>query len=181
MLILASQSPRRKELLELAGLTFTCLPSRGEEIVPEGMPAAEEPEYLAGKKAEEIFAAHPEDVVIGSDTLVLLDGKPLGKPHSEEEAFAMLRALSGREHEVCTGVAILSPQGRESFTSVTKVEFYPLSDEEIRAYIRTGEPMDKAGAYGIQGKGSLLIRRIDGDYYTVVGLPLAEVVRRLPK
>ena len=179
MLILASQSPRRRELLTMAGLSFECIPARGEETVPEGMAACLEPEYLAVKKAEEVFASHPRDVVIGSDTLVLLDGKPMGKPHSEEEAFAMLSALSGRVHEVATGVAILSPGRKDCFTSTTKVEFYPLTEKEIWDYIHTGEPMDKAGAYGIQGKGARLIRKIDGDYYTVVGLPLAEVLRRL--
>ena len=181
MLILASQSPRRRELLELAGLTFECIPARGEESVPEGMSAEEEPEFLALQKASEVFAAHPEDVVIGSDTLVVLDGKPLGKPHTEQEAFEMLAHLSGREHYVYTGVAILSPGERVSFTTVTKVELYALTEEEIWDYIRTGEPMDKAGAYGIQGRGALLIRRIHGDYYTVMGLPIAEVVRHLPK
>ena len=180
MLILASQSPRRKELMELAGLTFTCSPAKGEEKVPAGMAAVDEPAYLAARKAAEIAASHPQDVVVGSDTLVVLDGEPLGKPHTEEEAFSMLSKLSGKVHQVVTGVAILSPEGEDSFTTITNVEFYPLSEQEIRDYIRTGEPMDKAGAYGIQGKGALLIRGIEGDYYTVMGLPIAELVRHLP-
>ena len=179
MLILASKSPRRRELLELAGIPYSCIPSQADEEIPAGMPSEMVPEYLAVKKAEEVLGQNEDAVVLGSDTLVLLEGEPLGKPHSEEEAFAMLRRLSGKTHQVCTGVAILSRGKRVSFTSMTEVEFYALSDEEIRDYIATGEPMDKAGAYGIQGRGALLVKEIRGDYYTVVGLPIAETVRVL--
>lgn len=179
MLILASKSPRRRELLDLAGLTYDCIPSQADETIPEGMAAEEVPEYLAVKKAEEVWEKHPQDVVLGSDTLVLMDGEPLGKPHTAEEAREMLHFLSGKAHYVYTGVAILSKDKKAAFTTVTKVEFYNLTEEEIEEYIATGEPMDKAGAYGIQGKGSLLVKRIAGDYYTVVGLPIAEVVRHL--
>ncbi|MCD8010918.1 MAG: Maf family protein [Lachnospiraceae bacterium] len=181
MLILASESLRRRQLLELAGLEFRCEPSHVDESVPEGLAAEDVPEYLAQKKAEDIWKAHPDDVVLGADTLVVFEGEILGKPHSDEEAYEMLRSLSGEVHHVYTGVAIHSREKTVSFTSVTKVEFYDLTDEEIRAYIATGEPRDKAGAYAIQGKGSLFIKRIHGDYYTVMGLPLAEVVRHLPE
>ncbi|MBO6163760.1 MAG: septum formation inhibitor Maf [Lachnospiraceae bacterium] len=180
MLILASQSPRRMELLDLAGLKYICIPSDADETVPAELAAEDTPEYLAVRKADAVLAEHPEDVVLGADTLVVMDGKPLGKPANEAEARDMLRRLSGREHYVYTGVAILSKDRRSVFTSVTKVEFFPLSDREIDAYIATGEPMDKAGAYGIQGRGALLVKRIRGDYFTVVGLPVAEVVRHLP-
>ncbi len=179
MLILASKSPRRQELLTLAGLEHICIPSDVEEIVPEGTLPEDLPALLALQKAEAVFSAHPSDTVLGSDTIVVSDGQILGKPKNEEDAFSMLRALSGKAHTVYTGAAILAHDRREVFTSATEVVFYPLSDEEIRAYIATGEPMDKAGAYGIQGKGSLFVKEIRGDYYTVVGLPLAEVARRL--
>lgn len=180
MLILASRSPRRRELLDQAGLSYCCIPSDADETFPEGAAMEDVPEILATRKAEDILAEHPQDVVLGADTLVLLDGKPLGKPVNKDDARHMLRKLSGREHYVYTGVAILSEGRRVIFTTVTKVEFFPLSDREIDAYIATGEPMDKAGAYGIQGRGCLLVKRIHGDYFTVVGLPVAEVVRHLP-
>lgn len=180
MLILASQSPRRKELLEQAGLAYVCDPSRADEQIPSGLAAEDVPEYLAAKKAEEVFLRHPDDVVLGADTLVVFEGQILGKPKSAQEAYEMLSRLSGRVHHVYTGVAILSKEKSVTFTTVTKVEFYPLTEREIRNYIATGEPMDKAGAYGIQGKGFLLVKRIHGDYYTVMGLPIAEVVRHLP-
>jgi septum formation protein len=128
--------------------------------------------------------AYPGDtLVIGADTVVALDDVILGKPKDAEDAFKMLKALSGREHEVYTGVSIISLDNRidESFVSCTKVRFYPLTDDEIREYISTGEPFDKAGAYGIQGKGGLLVEGISGDYNNVVGLPIAELVRRIKK
>ena len=179
-LILASQSPRRRELLELAGLTFECIPSRAEEHIPEGIPAEKVPALLAESKARDILRSHPDAIVLGSDTIVVCDGDILGKPADEEDAFRMLSELSGRTHMVYTGVAILSADQQTVFTTGTAVEFYPLTEKEIRDYIRTGEPMDKAGAYGIQGRGALLVKKIDGDYYTVMGLPIAEVVRHLP-
>ena len=179
MIILASASPRRRELLTMAGIEYTCIPSDAEENVPDGMPAEEVPGHLSRLKAEAVFFKHPEDTVIGSDTIVYIDGMILGKPKDRNEAFEMLRRLSGREHTVFTGVTLLSPGRSETFTSATKVKFYDLTDEEIRSYIATGEPMDKAGAYGIQGYGCILVEKICGDYFTVMGLPIAEVVRRL--
>lgn len=184
MLILASASPRRRELMEKLETPYLCRTSDAEETLPEGMPAEEAPSYLAEKKAETVFHTltkeeRAEAVVIGSDTVVLCDGKILGKPRDAAEAKRMLLKLSGKTHEVLTGVCLCSAKKRVSFISCTKVEFYPLSEAEIDRYIATGEPMDKAGAYGIQGAGALLVKRIDGDYYTVVGFPIAELSRRL--
>lgn len=180
MLILASQSPRRRELLAMVGLDFRCEPSQADESIPEDMPAEDVPEFLAERKAEDIFASHPDDVVLGVDTLVVFNGQILGKPRSREEAFDILSRLSGQVHHVYTGVAIISRERKFTFTTVTKVEFYELTEADILRYIDTGDPMDKAGAYGIQGRGSLFVKRIHGDYYSVMGLPLAEVVRHLP-
>lgn len=181
MLVLASASPRRKELLQLAGLEFTCAPADTPESVPEGILPEDIPEYLAVCKAEAVQKQYPDAVILGADTLVELDGIILGKPGDERSAFHMLRRLSGKTHHVYTGVCILSGEEKESFTTCTKVEFYSLTDEEIWEYIHTGEPMDKAGAYGIQGRGALLVKRIQGDFYTVMGLPIGEVARRLRK
>lgn len=180
-LILASNSPRRRELMKKLGIPFFADPSKGDESLPEGMDVSQAAEYLSGIKASEVHEryGHRPVTVIGSDTVVIMDGRIYGKPQDEEDAERMLRELSGRTHEVRTGVTIISPKGRESFTSSTEVTFYELSDEEIKAYVATGEPMDKAGAYGIQEEGALLVKEIKGDYYTVMGLPVAEVARRL--
>lgn len=179
MLILASQSPRRKELLTMAGLDYSCIPSHVEETVPDDTPAERIPLLLSAQKAQDVFDAHPDDLVIGADTVVAVRDLVLGKPEDAEEAADMLRALSGRTHTVYTGVTLLDRNGTESFCSGTKVTFYDLTEEEIAWYVSTGEPMDKAGAYGIQGHGCILVRRIEGDYFTIVGLPVAETVRRI--
>lgn len=181
MLILASQSPRRKELLQMAGYNFQCVPSCAEEDMSQKGGAKELTKALALCKAREVFAAHGEDIVIGSDTVVAIDDMVLGKPKDREEAKAMLMALSGRVHTVATGVAICHKGGEEVFCVAAEVEFYPLSDAEIEAYLNTNEYKDKAGAYGIQGFGALLIKGINGDFYTVMGLPIAELSRRLRK
>lgn len=178
-LILASASPRRRELLLQAGLQFDVMPSAADETVPPGLSQEELVKTLARLKAEDVFRDHPDHVVIGSDTLVFFEGKALGKPSSPEEAAAMLRMLSGKVHTVSSGVCICSPQKTICFAETTEVEFFPLSEEEIAAYIETKEPLDKAGAYGIQGRGGVFVRRIVGDYYNVVGLPLARTVRAL--
>ena len=123
--------------------------------------------------------AQQEAVVIGSDTVVVLDGKILGKPHSEQEACEMLRSLSGRTHKVFTGVAIVCGGKVKNFFDETDVEFYSLGDDEIKKYVATGEPTDKAGAYGIQGKGSVLVKRINGDFFSVMGLPIAKLYREM--
>ena len=180
-IILASSSPRRKQLMKMAGLKFAVVPADIPEIIPEGLAPEKESEYLAAVKAGYILEQNKKDIVVGADTTVLCEGRVLGKPKDKAEAKEMLRFLSGKVHEVYTGVAILTEEETDSFTSVTKVEFYDLTDEEIDWYVSTGEPMDKAGAYGIQGFGCRLVKRIEGDYFTVMGLPVAEVVRRIEK
>ncbi len=150
-----------------------------EEFVPEGTPPEEIPAILAEQKALAVAKDHPEDIVIGSDTIVVLDGVVFGKPKSEAQAHEMLRTLSGRKHTVYTGVAVAEKGEVRSFVQQTKVEFYEFSDEFIDKYIATGDPMDKAGAYGIQGKGAVLVKGIEGDYFNVMGLPIAELARFL--
>lgn len=179
-IILASGSPRRKELLGLFGLPFECVSAVGEEKT-DGFSSCEAlTESLARQKALEVAAfQEPGTVVIGADTLVELDGVKLGKPEDAEDAFRMLRALSGRAHRVCTGLCCVKDDTVLSGVEITEVFFRKLSDEEIRAYIATGEPMDKAGAYGIQGRASLFTEGIRGDYYTVMGLPVCRLGRML--
>ncbi len=179
-MILASQSPRRRELLSLITDNFRIIPAAGEEVLPEKISPENAVLTLSEQKADEIYREHRSEVIVAADTIVAIDGKILGKPVDEKDAFAMLKTLSGRVHEVFTGVCVIFANGRkERFFEETKVEFYELSDAEIAAYIKTGEPMDKAGAYGIQGKGALLVKRIDGDYYNVMGLPVARLLRVL--
>jgi len=181
-IILASGSPRRKQLMELAGIPCEVLVTDADETISG--PPAEQVRGLALRKAEaagDIIGGKPA-VIIAADTLVYVDGAVLGKPESREDAFQMLRTLSGRKHTVYTGVAILvqSEQGAVScplslFVDSTDVYFRELSDKEINAYIDTGEPFDKAGAYGVQERGSILVDRVEGDFYTVVGLPISKV------
>lgn len=179
-LVLASNSPRRRQLLQEAGLVFTIRPSTIEEHMDQTLPPSQVVTDLAAQKAESV-PKNDEEVVLGADTIVTIDGKILGKPSNEEEAFKTLRFLSGRTHEVFTGVALVKGKETSTFYSRTEVTFYELTDEEIMRYIGTGEPMDKAGAYGIQGKGALFVKEISGDYYAVVGLPLSKTVRELKK
>ena len=178
-IILASASPRRKELLETAGLSFTVKVADVEEIIEENMSADEVVMSLALQKANAVAKDNPDAVVIGADTVVVLDGEILGKPKSEENAISLLQMLSGRVHTVYTGVAMIKGEKVKNFCEATRVEFYPLEKEEIEAYVATKEPMDKAGAYGIQGRGCVLIRKISGDYFNVVGLPVSAVYREL--
>lgn len=182
-LILASGSPRRREMFERMPWEFSCEPSAAEERIPEELSVYKAAEYLSALKAEEVWKRHKREgkVIVGSDTAVILDGVIFGKPGTVKEAADMLRQLSGRTHIVSTGVTIVRDSGRESFTSETEVTFYELSEKEIEDYIATGEPMDKAGAYGIQGYGAFLVREIKGDYYTVVGLPAAMVKKKLER
>jgi septum formation protein len=180
-LILASSSPRRKQLLELANLRFQILASRIDEQIHEAKSPEQAVQLLAYRKAKAVADHYPHAYVIGADTVVVYQDKILGKPKTEEEAAAMLRMLSGNEHDVLTGVAILSPNGRSLFVEKTKVFFWNLTEEEIFDYIATGEPMDKAGAYGIQGRAALFVKRIEGDYFNVVGLPLSRTVRELKR
>ena len=179
MIVLASASPRRRELFGLIGYSFEVRVSSADESIASGLSRKEAVEILAKRKAEAVFAERPDDIVIGADTIVVADDRILGKPVDEDDAKRMLRSLSGRKHWVYTGVNILSKERSESFVSATEVEFYPLSDEMISTYVSTREPMDKAGAYGIQGRGAVLVKGISGDYYTVVGLPVAELAHRL--
>lgn len=178
-IILASASPRRSELMTLAGFRFDVICADIDEIVPEKALPQEVVMSLALQKAQAVAKDHRKSAVVGSDTVVALDGKILGKPRSEKEAAEMLRSLSGRIHKVFTGVAIVCGEKVTSFFEETEVEFYPLTDEEISDYVATGEPMDKAGAYGIQGRGAVLVKRINGDYFNVMGLPISKVYREL--
>jgi septum formation protein len=186
MLILASASPRRRQLLAQAGFTFEVHPAH----IPEDPRPSENPvEYvsrLAREKAQAIFARQilerPADkdlVILGADTTVSVDEEILGKPEDDADAARMLRLLSGRSHHVITGVAVVTAQSTDVAAEITMVQFLPISDAEIAAYIATGEPMDKAGAYGIQGRAARWIPRIEGCYFNVVGLPLALVSSKL--
>ncbi|MBP3938802.1 MAG: septum formation inhibitor Maf [Clostridia bacterium] len=178
-IILASASPRRKELLETAGISFTVKVADVEEVIEKNMSADKVVMSLALQKASAVAKDNPDAVVIGADTVVVLDGEILGKPKSEENAVELLMMLSGRVHTVYTGVAIIKGEKVKNFCEATQVEFYPLEKEEIEAYVATKEPMDKAGAYGIQGRGCVLIKKINGDYFNVVGLPVSAVYREL--
>lgn len=178
-IILASGSPRRKELLTIAGLEFKVIVADVDEIIPENAEPQDVVKSLALQKASAVAEKYPDCVVIGADTVVVNDNAILGKPKSEADAIEMLSALSGRTHSVCTGVAIICGNKVKSFCETTEVEFYNLTENEIISYVRTGEPMDKAGAYGIQGKGCVLVKRIVGDYFNVVGLPVSKVFREL--
>lgn len=177
--ILGSASPRRKELFSRIVPQFEVFPARCDESVPEGISPEEAVRMLACRKAAAVARQFPQAAVVGADTIVALEGKILGKPEDEADAAAMLRMLSGKSHQVLTGVSVVNEGRQESFAARTRVEFYPLSDEEILRYIRTAEPMDKAGAYGIQGYGALLVKGMEGDFYNVVGLPVAQTARLL--
>lgn len=180
-IILASNSPRRRELLGQMGLKdFQVSAPNVDETVEPGLSPAEMVEELSLRKARAAAEkAGPEDLVIAADTVVALDGKVLGKPRDREDAFAMLSALSGREHRVYTGVTVLRGEEAATGHEETTVAFRALEPGEIRGYIATGEPMDKAGAYGIQGLGALLVSGIRGDYCSVVGLPVFRLARML--
>jgi len=179
--ILASKSPRRAELLRVMGLRdFTVLPAPGEERVPVGLAPGETVVRIAEQKARAAAAlCTPDDLIIAADTLVYLDGVPLGKPADAEEAAAMLRRLSGARHTVYTGLALQRGDRRITDCEATDVFFRELEEAEIAAYVATGEPMDKAGAYGIQTLGCVFVRRLEGDYFNVVGLPLCRLYTML--
>ena len=178
-IILASASPRRKELLSVITEDFLVLPSDAEEIIPGDISADETAEYLAKIKAQAVAADHPQDVVIGADTCVVVGNEILGKPVDFNDAKRMLNLLSGKTHKVITGCAIINDGKTISFSSETLVEFYPLSETQIEEYINSLEPYDKAGSYAIQGKASLFVKGIKGDYFNVVGLPVAELNLKL--
>lgn len=171
-LILASASPRRKELLSMLKIPFDIVTSEVEEVMDQFLQPSELVMKLAEEKANDVSKKFPDAVVIGADTIVTYEDKKLGKPTSNEDAFAMLRMLSGKTHEVYTGVSIVNDGGVSNFYQCTKITFSELTDQEILDYIETNEPMDKAGSYGIQGYGGTFVEKIEGDYYSVVGLPI---------
>lgn len=175
-LVLASQSPRRAELIGRLGLAFDVVPADIDESYREGEMPHAHAERLAREKAETIALTHPHAMVIGSDTIVVIDGAVLGKPRDREKALEMLTRLSGRVHEVCTGVAVAMDGRVESGLERVRVRFRTLDREACERYVDTGEPMDKAGAYGIQGYGSAIVEGIEGDYFAVMGLPVVRML-----
>ncbi|MBR4863318.1 MAG: septum formation inhibitor Maf [Oscillospiraceae bacterium] len=172
--ILASQSPRRRELMGLFRIPFTVQVADVDETMDPNKAPYDQVAQISRRKAEAI-ARLPQDVVIAADTIVVCDGKILGKPRDEADAFRMLRLLSGRQHQVMTGMTVLYGNTCVSCTEVTDIHFRPLTDGEILAYIATKEPMDKAGSYGIQGGAALFAERLEGDYFNVVGLPVCRL------
>ncbi len=182
-IILASASPRRKELLKQIGIDFEICVSDVEEIITETIPARVVEELSIQKAGAVLQQTTGDVIVIGADTVVALDDMILGKPRDEEHAKEMLRSLQAKEHQVHTGVTIYSrkdgKEKRNTFSECTKVKFYPMTEAEIKQYVESAEPMDKAGAYGIQGLGACYVERIDGDYNNVVGLPIARLYQEL--
>lgn len=183
MIILASKSPRRRDILEMLELKYRCAPADTDETLIAGMSPADTVMLFSQRKARAVKdEAENGDVILGMDTMVCIDGVLLGKPADEADAFRMLKALSGKAHNVVTGYTVIYGDKEETGCVSTDVYFRTLSDDEINWYISTGEPMDKAGAYGIQGKGSLFVESIDGDYFSVLGFPVCrvfEVVKKL--
>lgn len=177
MIILASKSPRRKELLSLITENFVIQTADTDETLPDGITPAKAVEYLSAIKAQPFN--NGVDTVIGADTVVAIDNTILGKPKNRTDAFNMMKMLSGKYHSVFTGVTVIKPDGVSTFSVETRVKFFDLTDGEINSYIDTDEPYDKAGGYGIQGKGSLLVEKIEGDYFNVVGLPISRLKRVL--
>lgn len=180
-IVLASASPRRQELLRRIGITdFDIRIPEVEERFPEGLTPPQVVSYISREKSDAVPCA-PEEIVITADTMVFLDDQRLGKPADEADALRMLTALQGRRHTVCTGVTVRQGERRLTEAESTAVYFRPASESELRAYIRTGEPMDKAGSYGVQGKGALLVERLDGDFFNVMGLPVLRLSRMLER
>lgn len=180
-IILASASPRRKEILELANLKFDVMPSDAQEITTKTAPNEVVME-LASIKAKDIYKkSEKQSMIVGADTVVAYQGQILGKPTDKADAKRMLTMLSGQTHEVYTGVCVIEDGKTKTFYEETKVTFYEISDEQINHYIKTGEPMDKAGSYGIQGKAAVFIKGIEGDYYNVVGFPIARFLQEITK
>ena len=182
-IVLASQSPRRQELLQRIGVEdFRTLSLDIDESYPAGLSPEDTVRFIAGKKSDAAAAlCAPDDLIITADTMVFLENDRLGKPRDEADALRMLTELAGNRHTVCTGVTVRQGGKAEAFTVSTDVYFRPCTEEELRAYIATGEPMDKAGAYGVQSLGALLVERIDGDFYNVMGLPVEKLGQCLTK
>jgi septum formation protein len=180
-IILASGSPRRKMLLESLGVDFQAVSPNADETFDEKMPPADAAQYIARKKADEVIRQYPGCAIIAADTIVVLDDAILGKPANEAQAYDMLCALSGKWHEVITGICIAHSGQSYMLAESTKVRFRDLSESFINWYIATKEPMDKAGAYGIQGYGSLIVDRIEGDFYNVMGFPVSKIMGELDR
>jgi septum formation protein len=180
-IILASHSPRRRELLAALGIAFEVVGADLNESMEAHETVEDHVTRLAGQKAWAVFSKNPDAVVLGADTIVVADGRALGKPTDEKDAARMLKLLSGRAHEVLTGIAVVTPRSQDAYAQVvrTTVIMRVLDPREIAAYVATGEPMDKAGAYAVQGRASAFITRIEGSYTNVVGLPTTEVVALL--
>lgn len=179
--VLASKSPRRQELLKYITDEFEVIPSGYEENVPDGLDAENVPEFLAVKKALDVAHDHPDDLVIGCDTVVICDGVILGKPKDKCDAFKMLCTLSGRTHQVISGVCLCFNGKTMSFSQTTQVSFYSLREEDIIKYIDSENVLDKAGSYGIQDGAALFVESISGDYYNVVGFPIAKIRLEIEK
>ena len=176
-IVLASKSPRRHELLRRMGITdFSVVVPDVEETYPEGLAPQEIVAHIARLKSDAAAPlVGPEDILITADTMVFLENDRLGKPRDEADALRMLTELAGNRHTVCTGVSVRRGAQEERFAVSTRVFFRPMTDDEIRTYIKTGEPMDKAGAYGVQSRGALFVERIDGDFFNVMGLPVEQL------
>ena len=181
-IILASASPRRQELLQRMGLDFIIRTAPHDETMNLFSTPSDEVARVSRLKAQAVYPlCHEDDIIVAADTIVVCDGRIMGKPRSENDAFSMLRRLSGREHQVMTGLTVAQGNNTETVTVTTTLRFRPLSDTEIRNYIATGEPMDKAGAYGLQGIASMFVVGLDGDYYNVMGLPVCTLTLMLRK
>lgn len=181
-IILASGSPRRKELMEMLRVPVKIIPAKGEEKAPADASPAELVMALASAKGREVAAlCEKDDVIVAADTIVWVNGGVYGKPHTKEQAHEMLSVLSGNTHEVYTGVSVIKNGREELECEISRVTFRELADDEIERYIATGEPMDKAGAYGAQGLGALFVKSIDGDFFNVMGLPLCRLGQMLKK
>lgn len=179
-LVLASKSPRRSDILKTAGFDFTVRVADADETIPNGTSPEDAVVLLSVRKAMAVERTEDE-TVLGADTIVVLDNKILGKPQDREEAYNMLRSLSGRVHSVFTGVCVIEKGKTKTLCEETQVEFLPLTDEEIYTYIDTGDCYDKAGAYGIQSYASKFVKRINGDYFNVVGLPICAIYEKFFK
>ncbi len=180
-LILASKSPRRKELLELLGFDFDVISSEVDEVSSEDLSPEEMVKALAYQKAKAVFETHPDNVVLGSDTIVVVDDEILGKPKNEKQAKEMMLKMKDREHQVITGVAVLSKKEEIVFSDISNVHFNDIEEAEIDRYVKTDEPYDKAGGYAIQGWAARYISAIEGNYYTIMGLPLDKVFKCVKK
>ncbi|MBQ2996882.1 MAG: septum formation protein Maf [Oscillibacter sp.] len=180
-IVLASGSPRRQELLQRIGITdFEIRVPEVEEAFPEGLTPQQVVEYISREKSDEVPSS-PDEIVITADTMVFLDDQRLGKPRDEADALRMLTALQGRHHTVCTGVTVRQGETVLTESETTHVYFRSATESELLAYIATGEPMDKAGSYGVQGKGALLVEKLDGDFFNVMGLPVLRLSRMLQR